>query len=353
MVAGGLVEAHRAADRNRQILRQDATMPLSLRRGMSLVSAIALRSGYGEDIASQANAFTALACRPVGEWGPQPFAEAEESGAILLDAGFGAPTSDCLELASSGHESSIIEDIFHEGLRTALAAAGTGANDLYREVREAIVRRPCLKRSDMLNFAFSVPEMAGDIPGFFRKLPASALDGRTLRLCRHCSSPLFMDRDRVAYPMGRCAVRECRMTHSETSVGEVHEVPNPDDWRIADPSLMTYWVGPGLPEIWLYDTLSSVRSDVELYPMCDAADIGLAGLEIGIDVKSYSSAVVIGQRFAANIGGLGAFRRRIVAIPDFWIRIDRNYCRTAMDITGSKNGLEFMSVSDVAKEFSR
>lgn len=328
-------------------------MPASLRRGMALVTAIALRSGFPRDIASQANAFTALACLPVGEWGPPAFAECDERAAVLLDIGFGAPTADCLELASEGDERGVVEDIFHERLRTALSGSGAAAADIYREVRETIVRRPCLPRTEVLAFAYQVPEMAGEIPGFFRRLSVSALHGRTLRLCGHCGAPLFPDRDRTLYPLGRCAVRECRMTFTESMVGEEHEVSGPDDWRIADPAIMTYWVGPGLPEVWLYDALRAVRPDVELYPMCDAADVGVGGSEVGIDVKSYSSAAVIGRKFASSIGGLAAFRRRIVAIPDFWIRIDRDYLRTAADVSGRRGGIEFMAISDVAREFSR
>ncbi|WP_312857415.1 restriction endonuclease-related protein [Aureimonas pseudogalii] len=351
-MAAGLVEAHRSSSANRDILRQDASMPPALRRGMALVSAVALRSGFPHDIASQANAFTALATRPVGEWGPAPFAECAERAVILVDPGFGSPTADCLELASGGGEASVVEDIFHERLRTALAASGTEAPRLYREVRETIVRHPCMTKTEVLAFAYDVPELATDIPTFFRRLPASALHGRTLRLCGHCGAPLFPDRDRVSHPLGRCAVRECRMTFPDASVGSEHEVASPDDWRIADPSIMTYWVGPGLPEIWLYDALLASGADAELYPMCDAADVGIGGTAVGVDVKSYSSAAVIGHRFANGIGGLRAFRRRIVAIPDFWIRIDRDYLATAASVSGLREGIEFMSVSAVAREFA-
>lgn len=328
-------------------------MPGSLRRGMALVSTVALKSGHSHDIASQANAFTALACLPVGEWGPAPFAACAERAVVLLDQGFGSPTPDCLELAAAGDEAGIVEDIFHERLRTALAAAGPLAPALYREVRETIVRRPCMPQADVLAFAYDVPELAGEIPGFFRRLPAAALHGRTLRLCARCSAPLFPDRDRSSYPLGRCAVRECRMTHPDPGVGSEHQVASLNDWRIADPSIMTYWVGPGLPEVWLHDSLRAAGRDVELYPLCDAADVGIDGTDVGIDVKSYSSAAVIGRRFADGIGGLRAFRRRIVAIPDFWIRIDRDYLRTASDVSGRREGIEFMSVSDAVRELSR
>ncbi len=142
------------------------------------------------------------------------------------------------------------------------------------------------------------------------------------------------------------------MSWPDTAIGEEHEVPVHDDWRMANPAIMTFWVGPGLPEIALYDALLKKREDVVLYPMCDLADIGIDGTKIGIDVKSYSSAAVLGKRFSANIGGLSVFRRRIVAVPDFWIKADRDYLRTASAVCGNKDGVEFMSVSQVAEAFS-
>jgi hypothetical protein len=353
LVARGLIDTFRGIGASRDVLRQDASMPPTLRRGMALVSMIALESGYPDDVGAQVNAFTAMACKPVRDWGPQPFRLCEEAAAILVDEGFSAPTHDCLQLASGGDESSIIEDLFHERLRAALAAVGPEAATLYRKVREGIIRKPCRTKADVLAFAQGSIELAGDIPGFFRRLPAAALHGHTLRLCARCSAPLFPDRDTASYPIGRCAVRECRMTHPIPAAGEEHEVANPEDWRIADHALMTFWVGPGLPEIALHDALKAVRDDVELYPMCDLADVSIGGTDIGIDVKSYSSAAVIGQKFASGIGGLMAFRRKIVAIPDMWIRIDRDYLRTAAAVSGCPQGIEFMSITNVLAEYAR
>lgn len=352
MTARGLIEAHRSIALTRDVLSQGPTMPNSLRRGMSLVSEIALRDGYTEDIGSQVNAFTVMASRPIREWGPSTFRECEERDAVLIDSGYGTPTEDCLQLAELGDESGIVEDIFHERLRSALATlGGTAAADSYRNVRENIIRRPCRRRLDVLEFAQSEPELAGEIPGFFRQLPASALDGNVLRLCAHCCSPLFPDVDRISYPHGRCGVRECRMMWQTPSVGSEHEVRNAADWRLADAAIMTYWVGPGLPEIALYDALRRHRSNVDLYPMSDMADVGIGGVDVGIDVKSYSSAAVLGRRFARDIGGLRAFRRRIVAVPDFWIQIDRDYLRTASAVSGRPDSIEFLSITDVITEF--
>lgn len=353
MAARGLVDTHRSLAQSRNVLSPGPELPSTLRRGMALVSAVAMRDGYRVDIGSQINAFTVMACRPVRLWGPPTFAQCQERDAILVDTGYGVPTPDCFELAELGHEGNIVEDIFHERLRTALASlSAVSADTIYREVRADIVRRPLRRREEVLAFAHEHPELAGEIPGFFRPLPAAALDGHQLRVCAHCGSPLFPMAQRTAYPNGRCAVRECRMMYPEPEIGAVHTVAHPAEWRLADSSIMTYWVGPGLPEIKLYDILRAAREDVELYPLADAADIGIGGLDVGIDVKSYSSAAVLGQRFARDIGGLRAFKRRIVAIPDFWIEIDRDYIRTASMISGLRESIEIKAVSGIVAEFA-
>ncbi|TAY52974.1 hypothetical protein [Rhizobium leguminosarum] len=354
LTARGLVDAFQMLKSSRDVFSPGPELPTTLRRAMALVSAVAMREGYPFDIASQINAFTVMTGRPVKTWGPASFTECDERDAILLDTGYGVPTAECFDLAELRTEDDIREDLFHERLRSALRGLpAKHAASLYREVRQDIVRRPVRTRSEVLSFAQSNPELAGEIPGFFKQLPASATDGHILRLCGHCQAPLFPSSDRRAFPMGRCAVRECRMAYPDPVMGSEHDVASPSDWRIADPAIMTFWVGPGLPEIKLYDELRAIRDDVELYPVMDMADVGIGGLAVGVDIKSYSSAAVLGERFSRDIGGLRAFKRRIVAVPDFWISIDRDYLKTAARVSSLKDGIEFLSVGQVVREFTR
>jgi len=353
LTARGLVETYRNLQLTRDVLSQGPEMAATLRRGMALVSAVAMRDGFPSDIASQVNTFTVLTGSPIKSWGPRSFTVCDERDAVLLDLGYGVPTADCFELAGYASEADIAEDLFHDRLRSGLSSlSANDAATLYRQIRESIIRNPVRTRAELLRFAQEFPEMSSDLPGFYRPLPASALDGHLLRVCAFCRSPLFPTRERRAYPIGRCAVRECRLANPGPKVGSTHEVLVAGEWRLADAAIMTYWVGPGLPEINLYDALREKRKDVELYPMCDMADIGIGGLDVGIDLKSYSSAAVLGQRFARDIGGLRAFRRRIVAIPDFWIAIDRDYLRTASKVSGAPDGIEFLPVSNVIREFA-
>jgi hypothetical protein len=99
-------------------------------------------------------------------------------GAILVDEGYGTPTAECIDLAEIGDEGSIVEDVFHDGLRTALSRVGKNADSLYRAVRENIIRKPCRTRREVLAFASENPELASEIPSFFSPLPVSAPHGK-------------------------------------------------------------------------------------------------------------------------------------------------------------------------------
>lgn len=125
-----------------------------------------------------------------------------------------------------------------------------------------------------------------------------------------------------------------------------------NSWRLAQNAVLSYWVGPGIPEVLLHDQLAAIiPGDVTLYPYSDAADVGIRNREIGIDVKSYSSAVRLGQHFAQTCGNLALFGRQIVAIPNAWLRKDRDYIATRRAVAGTKFGLEFMTTDQVVREF--
>ncbi len=190
LTARGLVDTHHASLTSGSVLSQGPEMSLVLRRGMALVSALALRDGYPSDIASQVNDFTELATKPVREWGPSSFAQCDERNAVLVDEGYGTPTAECIDLAEIGGEGSIMEDVFHDRLRTALSRVGKNADNLYRSVRENIIRRPCRTRKEVLTFAIDLPELASEIPTFFSPLPASALHGKPQCLPRRLPRPL-------------------------------------------------------------------------------------------------------------------------------------------------------------------
>lgn len=191
VLAQGLVDAHRQISDERGILRQSAEMPISLRRGLARLSALCLKWGYREDLGAQPNAFTVLAGKPVGEWGPAPLAECEDRELVLVDIGCGVPTAECRQVAGSEIETS--EDIYHERLRSAVAKMGERRSPTaYARIREFIVRHPCLPIGDLLSFCQLYPQVAPEVMTFYRPLPFNALHGHKLKLCSGCGGPLSL-----------------------------------------------------------------------------------------------------------------------------------------------------------------
>jgi hypothetical protein len=351
VLAQGLVDAHNQIVEGRGILGQSQKMPRNLRRGLAMLSAFCLKSGHDVDLGAQPNAFTEIAGRPVGEWGPKPFADCEDRDLVLVDLGCGVPTAECRQVA--GSEIDTAEDIFHERLRSALVKLGDKRAPIaYARVREFIVRNPCLPMSEMIGFVQEYPQVATDIMSFYRALPFSSLQGHRLRICAGCGAPLFRVPDIGSYPHGRCAVRECRMINGTQPPRDEIQIDDLDSWRLAERAVLSYWVGPGLPEVQLYDELSAILPEaVTLYPLSDSADVGIRTPEIGIDVKSYSSSVRLGQHFAKSCGNLELFGRRIVAVPDAWLVKDRDYLTTLRAVAGNKFRIDFMTTSQVVREF--
>lgn len=351
LLAKGMADLHERVSAGEGVAQQDATMPLRLRRALALVSGICLSEGR-EDLGASVHVAMARACLPFSEWGldafraPFPFADV-----ALIDVELAMPTADCRELAaSSGGEVDAQEDIHHEALRAALMTfPARRRDDVYSLIREFVVRNPAVAYAERERFVLDngLTAAARAIASYWRPVPASALFDGVARRCGHCGSLLWPDRDRAAWPDGRCRIRQCRLAHPHTVAGQ--EIATPAEWQLATSAIMAYWVGPGLDEIRIHDALRAAGRDAVLYPLGDAADVGVDGQAVGIDVKAYASPLVLGARLTRTIGRLGQFTRRILAVPDN--KLDRNpgYLRQLAAAYRGGTPLEFMTASQAIR----
>lgn len=352
MIARGLVDVYEQINEDGSVVQQDATLPQSARRALARLSRHCLEDGV-EDFGSSIHLVMHLAGRPISQWevptfeAPFRYAEVE-----LANAEFGVPTADCRELARlGGSELDAVEDLHHEALRAAVNAyPASRRHSAYAAIREFVVRNPAVSFEALNRFIVDGHvHAARAISGLYRTVPQSALTGGTARTCGRCGALLWPDRD-PAYPNGRCRSRRCRQ-EGDTISGQL--IPDPATWRVAAPAVLAYWVGPGLDEIALHDTLAAAGREPVLYPQADAADVGLDGLAVGIDLKNYASPLLLGSRLTRSIGRLGLFARRIIAVPDYKLRLNRHYLD---DLRGAYRGdvpLEFASMSQIVAEFGR
>jgi hypothetical protein len=355
LLARGFADVHSAILFEGDLVRQDGRMPPRLRRALSLLSGHCLREGL-EDFGASVHTTMQLATHPLRDWGLSAFAgDFKWADVVLIDGDLGQPTSECFDLASGGGEVEIVQEIHHERLRAAVARFGSKGRDrAYQEIRGLIVRRPCLPISELFAFMEVWLSAAQEIQSFYRPLPASAVHGKTMRLCAGCGAPLWPDPDTRLFPNGRCRIRDCRMRHPVCQVAHEVDVEDVAEWQLATSAALAYWTGPGLAEIEIYDRLKAAGRQVDLYPLSDSADIGVDGRDIGIDVKSYASAAVLGARLARDVGGITHFRRKILCVPDARVRQDRGYLSTLRAVASQGEGrmLEFMTVSDVIAELT-
>ena len=348
MLARGFVDACDLAARDGTVLQQDATMPPALRLALSHVSRLCVEASV-EDVGACVHVLGRLACEPMERWGvpafaaPNPYAQA-----VLIEHDTGVPTDDCREMAvtAGGGEITAQELLHHEALRNAVAKRIPKERDAaYEAIRSFVVRNPAVSWDTLIAFVASGGHTGAlqVVQSFYRPIPQTALFGTAARLCGHCGSLLWPDRDIGSFPEGRCRIRQCRLAHPVPARGA--DVGDPSSWRVATPAAMAYWVGPGLDEIRIYDALKVAGRTVRLYPQQDAADVGVDGLVVGIDVKTYASPVVLAGRLTRDPGRLGIFRRRILAVPDDKLRSNRDYLSQLARSYRGQLGMEFMTVS--------
>ncbi len=351
LIARGLVDLHERVSAGEGVVQQDATMPPRLRRGLALLSGLCVGAGV-EDLGASVHVAMGRACQPFAEWGVPmfraPFTYADVN---LIDGELAIPTTDCREMAAlGGSELSAQEDIAHEALRAAVGAFPLRRRDAtYTLIREFIVRHPACPYAEREQFVVGngLVAAARAIASYYRPVPAGALFDGVARQCSHCGSLLWPDRDQATWPDGRCRIRQCRLAHPHAPAGLV--IANPAEWQWATGAVLAYWVGPGLDEIRIHDALMAAGRNSVLYPMADAADVGVDGAEVGIDVKTYASPVVLGAKLSKSIGRLAAFRRRILAVPDDKLALNPRYLEQLRDVYRGEHHLEFMTASQAIR----
>jgi hypothetical protein len=351
LLARGMVDLHERIASGQCVVQQDASMPLRLRRGLALLSGMCVSAGV-DDLGASVHVALRQACQPFSDWGldgfrpPFPYADV-----ALIDGELAIPTADCREMAVlGGSELAAQEDMAHEALRSAVQAFPQRQRDAtYTAIREFVVRRPVCSYAEREHFVVgrSLVAAAQAIYSFYRPIPAGSLFDGVARQCGHCGSLLWPDRDQAAWPDGRCRIRQCRLAHPHAAVGA--EIAKPVEWQWAGGAVLAYWIGPGLDEIRIYDALRAVGRNVVLFPMTDAADVGVDGAAVGIDVKSYASPVVLAAKLSKSIGRLAAFTRRVLAVPDDKLDLNPNYLQQLRDAYHGDHRLEFMTASQAIR----
>jgi hypothetical protein len=80
--------------------------------------------------------------------------------------------------------------------------------------------------------------------------------------------------------------------------------------------------------------------------------VGVDGLDIGIDAKTYASPDVLGARLSHSTGRLGMFRTRYVSVPDDKLRMNPRYLEQLAAAYMGATPLLFRTTSQIIRGLS-
>jgi hypothetical protein len=345
---------------NREIVRQDDTIPVELYKAMCKLGRIYIEQGMTDRAACVHSVLEKSRHKLDSEaWDLSVFRQPEFrfGSVVLIDPELRVPTADCDEIArlsGSFGEDNAIEYKLYERLQDATEKMGVRRqHQAYTALRElmgrwSLISEPALW--DYLEERDLTPLQKMVIETFFDRVPDIWLVDGLAHRCAHCGSLIRSQVNRDRFPDGRCPIRQCD-GFFDPKVGEKID-PAQGDLLIAKPQILTYWTGPAIDELAIFDAARNLGLNAELYPDSDLCDISIDDRQIGIDVKSYFSPVSLALRLNRSIGGLIHYRRRILAISDRSIEFNPGYLstlRSVLDKKGDPATLQIVPVSEVIK----
>ena len=286
------------------------------RRAMALVSRARLSAGLS-DVGAEIHQLLTCCKQALGEWLPVPCVkDAGLASVRLIDPEDRMPTLEAEELAAgfSGATGLLEEQVF-SALQDALAKQPSkDADEYYSQVRAFVVRNPVVQRAKMFRFYASLPTAVWSCidQQFYEPVPSSLVAGGEVKLCSHCGNVIAMAAGAL-----RCTTAACFAEHGP-SPGD--KIPATDLYRL-NKSLRKYWFEPGIDELRLAEKLEALGHKVRLYPNRDTVDLDLGeGSYVGVDLKAYSSPELLGERLKRRPGGLRAYKKPLLVIPDWLAR---------------------------------
>ena len=344
---------------NRDIVRQDDSMPSELYRAMCKLGRLYIEAGKS-DRAACIHTVLERARYPLNQWELDIFCHADfdSSQVILIDPDLRVPTADCAVIANSKGtfgEDNVIEHRLYERLREATERLGIRRqHKAYTALRSLFGSRSLIGENQLLDYLRDndlTPLQGTIVDTFFDSVPDIWLINGHAHRCAHCGTLMRPYPDKILFRDGRCPIRQCLGHNSSTAKVSEKLDQNQDRLLIAKPQILTYWTGPAIDELAIFEAALKNGLDAELYPESDLCDVSINGRNIGIDAKSYTSPVSLALRLnRTGIGGLEHYRRRIIAVSDQLIEERPDYLSTfqsAIDKKGPPATLEILSVSQV------
>ncbi|BAY67032.1 hypothetical protein NIES22_71760 (plasmid) [Calothrix brevissima NIES-22] len=358
LLAQGILRQYNRVLSGREIVCQHDSMPPELYKAMCKLGRLFIEEGLTDNAACIHTVLErARYSLDSEQWKLEVFRDSDfRFGAVtLIDPDLCVPTSDCSEIASiSGAfgEDNVIEHRLHRCLREATERMGIRRqHKAYTALRELVGRYSLIGERQLLEYLVNnnlTPLQEMLIDTFFDSVPDIWLIKGLAHRCAHCGTLMRPHPNKNIFPEGRCPIRQCN-SRKKAKVSEKLD-PSQDRLLIAKSQILTYWTGPAIDELEIFDIARQQGLSAELYPESDLCDVSINERAIGIDAKSYTSPVSLGLRLNRNIGGLVHYRRRIIAVSDQLIEDNPSYISTLLSTLDKKSDpatLEILPVSSV------
>ncbi len=358
LLAQGILRQYDRVLSGREIVCQHDSMPPELYKAMCKLGRLYIEEGLTDSAACVHAVLERARYSLISEhWKLEVFRSSDfRFGAVtLIDPDLRVPTSDCSEIAGisgSFGEDNVIEHRLYRLLREATERMGSRRqHKAYTALRELVGRYSLIIERQLWDYLVNnnlTPLQGTIIDTFFDPVPDIWLIKGLAHRCAHCGTLMRPHPNKKIFPEGRCPIRQCNSR--KRAKADVKLDPSQDSLLIAKPQILTYWTGPAIDELEIFDTARQYGLNAELYPESDLCDVSINERAIGIDAKSYTSPVSLGLRLNRSIGGLIHYRRRIIAVSDQLIEENPSYISTlksTLDKKGDPATLEIWLVSEV------
>lgn len=316
-----------------QLLFQEASgrggeiYPDSLRRGLSRLSLAMIRAG-GTPVNSIADAIEVLQ-RPVGEWKVSPAPPEHMRTLTLMDGeDISEDAENCIDSNPDipGEWTQRIMKEVVDNCRTR------GDQDGYVTFRRCIVERPVATRQELIGTRRKLgdTDLQDKFTEAYEEIPMSSLSGDYVRTCPRCGWTLSKEVNRDIW---RCALGRCRQLARVVPDQFPDRRPFTQGMKRVRLGLARYTTRPGGLELRLFRALEEMNGlTVELWPYCDAYDIGVTftnGENWAIDCKdARNPAWLAGHLSQTRFSTLGSWHRAFYVFPGHHRRTGRDYGTT-------------------------
>jgi len=178
---------------------------------------------------------------------------------------------------------------------------------------------------------------------FYEAVPFAWSNEGNVTLCAHCSNAMHQGAAGRRCRTSACAAAQPTQEGSVVTVDDLFRVTR---------GIAQYWIEPGIDELRLFDALTEKGIAAELYPFMDRVDVAVG--TVGIDLKTYASPELLGEKIRRSKGGLAHYEKKWLVIPDWLIQATPQYLdrlRYAMEDTATT--VRCLSLDEALRELTR